>query len=146
MTYLFDTNILLHFLRDSQFSRKLEAQFDPFGQKNTLLLSVVSEGEIRSIALQRRWGIKKIQKLETYLLEFGIIPIRSQDIIQRYAEIDAYSQGNLDNKPIGQSSRNMGKNDLWIAATASVLGARILTTDRDFDHLATVYLDLPATD
>ncbi len=36
----------------------------------------------------------------------------------------------------------MGKNDLWIAATASVLGARLLTTDNDFEHLKGKYLDL----
>lgn len=31
----------------------------------------------------------------------------------------------------------MGKNDLWIAATAYVTGATLLTTDADFDHLPT---------
>ena len=36
----------------------------------------------------------------------------------------------------------MCKNDLWIAATASVLNAKLLTTDADFDHLKGVYLDL----
>jgi tRNA(fMet)-specific endonuclease VapC len=36
----------------------------------------------------------------------------------------------------------MGKNDLWIAATASVLGAKLLITDADFEHLAGVFLDL----
>jgi len=30
----------------------------------------------------------------------------------------------------------MGKNDLWIAACAKAAGARLLTTDEDFDHLA----------
>lgn len=29
----------------------------------------------------------------------------------------------------------MGKNDLWIAATAYALEADLLTTDDDFDHL-----------
>lgn len=29
----------------------------------------------------------------------------------------------------------MGKNDLWIAATALAEGATILTADQDFDHL-----------
>ncbi len=29
----------------------------------------------------------------------------------------------------------MGKNDVWIAATASVVEAVLLTTDADFDHL-----------
>jgi len=28
----------------------------------------------------------------------------------------------------------MGKNDLWIAATARTTGATLLTTDKDFDH------------
>ena len=29
----------------------------------------------------------------------------------------------------------MGKNDLWIAASAVITNARILTTDGDFNHL-----------
>lgn len=33
------------------------------------------------------------------------------------------------------SARNMGKNDLWIAATAAMSEATLLTTDNDFDHL-----------
>jgi predicted nucleic acid-binding protein len=42
----------------------------------------------------------------------------------------------------GMSARNMGKNDLWIAATASVLKAKLLTTDRDFDHLDSEFLEV----
>ena len=34
----------------------------------------------------------------------------------------------------------MGKNDLWIAATASVLNAALLAIDHDFDHLSSVFL------
>jgi len=29
----------------------------------------------------------------------------------------------------------MGKNDLWIAATAHILRATLVTTDKDFDHV-----------
>ena len=29
----------------------------------------------------------------------------------------------------------MGKNDLWIAASAAVTGAILMTTDKDFNHL-----------
>jgi predicted nucleic acid-binding protein len=36
----------------------------------------------------------------------------------------------------------MGKNDLWIAATASVLGAKLLTTDHGFDHLSGIFLEV----
>ena len=33
----------------------------------------------------------------------------------------------------------MGKNDLWIAATAHASGAILLSTDGDFEHLASVW-------
>lgn len=32
-------------------------------------------------------------------------------------------------------ARNMGKNDLWIAACAKASGAALLTTDKDYLHL-----------
>lgn len=36
----------------------------------------------------------------------------------------------------------MGKNDLWIASTASILNAKLITTDKDFRHLDQEYIDL----
>jgi tRNA(fMet)-specific endonuclease VapC len=36
----------------------------------------------------------------------------------------------------------MGKNDLWIAATASVLNIPLITTDNDFIHLDKTFLTL----
>lgn len=66
-----------------------------------------------------------------------VIPVNDKAIVDRYAEIDAYSQGKFAGKPLpsGMSSRNMGKNDLWIAATASLTKTPLLTTDGDFGHL-----------
>lgn len=66
--------------------------------------------------------------------------INVEQIIDTYADIDAYSQNKLHARPLSLTARNMGKNDLWIAATASVLGATLLTTDTDFDHLNGVFL------
>jgi predicted nucleic acid-binding protein len=43
---------------------------------------------------------------------------------------------------LGNSSRNMGKNDLWIAATAYALNAVLLTTDADFDHLHQIFFEV----
>ena len=39
-----------------------------------------------------------------------------------------------------EGAQPLGKNDLWIAATAHVTGATLLTTDKDFDHLAGQFL------
>jgi tRNA(fMet)-specific endonuclease VapC len=45
-------------------------------------------------------------------------------------------------RPVSFAAKNMGKNDLWIAATASVLKIPLLTTDKDFDHLNGIYLEV----
>jgi predicted nucleic acid-binding protein len=70
------------------------------------------------------------------------VDINSADIIAKYAEIDAFSQGRLKDKPLKGSSRNMGKNDIWIAASAAIANATFLTTDNDFNHLKEDYLRL----
>jgi tRNA(fMet)-specific endonuclease VapC len=36
----------------------------------------------------------------------------------------------------------MGKNDLWIAATAALLGLKLVTTDADFGHLNGVLIEV----
>jgi tRNA(fMet)-specific endonuclease VapC len=36
----------------------------------------------------------------------------------------------------------MGKNDLWIATTASLLNLMLITTDDDFDHLNNHFLQI----
>lgn len=113
-----------------------------FSPNNTLIISVVSIGEAKSLAIQRKWGKDKINKLEYLLKKLLIADINVTKVIERYAEIDAYSQGKLESKKGKFSSRNMGKNDIWIASTASVLTAKLITTDQDFRHLDKEYLDL----
>lgn len=51
-------------------------------------------------------------------------------------KIDAFSQGRLKDKSVSFSARNMGKNDLWIAATTDLLQATLMTTDKDLDHFS----------
>ncbi|WP_162996638.1 type II toxin-antitoxin system VapC family toxin [Mucilaginibacter celer] len=36
----------------------------------------------------------------------------------------------------------MGKNDLWIASTAALLGLTLVTTDKDFDHLHQIFMEV----
>lgn len=146
MKYLLDTNILLVYLRDQNTKAFLEETYHPFDLPNIPIISVVSVGEIKSLALRNYWGIKRLKALDNFLNELVIADINSEDVIEKYAEIDAYSQGKLKSNPLGMSARNMGKNDLWIAATASVTGSKLLTTDSDFDHLDGVYFKLMRID
>ena len=142
MIFLFDSNIVLHYVRQSAVMIQIEQDFDPFGLGNEAWMCVVSKGELRSIAIQNQWGNPRRQRLEELMNDFYPADIFSEETIDRYAEIDAFSQNKLPGKPLGLTARNMGKNDLWIAAAAHILGAKLLTTDSDFDHLSGVYLEL----
>ena len=142
MLYLLDTNIVVHLIRDSLLAHKLKTEHLIFDQPQRPLISVVTEGELESFALQNDWGKNKYRELDRYLTEFLNVDIKIRTIINRYAEIDAFSQNKLKNHPLNNSARNMGKNDLWIAATASVLDATLLTTDKDFDHLNGEFLNV----
>ena len=142
MYFLFDTNILLFYIRENAAASKIDATYNPFGREHTPILSVVSVGEIKSIALRSEWGNTKLTKLKELMSLFVITDINSDDVLDIYAEIDTFSQGNLKNKPLKMSARNMGKNDLWIAATAASTSATLLTSDNDFDHLDGQYFDI----
>ena len=140
--YLIDTNILLYYIsNDTRRIQFLDENFTLLSVMATSIISVVTEGEIRSIALQRNWGQPKLKILDALLQKFLIADIHVTKIVEAYAQIDAFSQGKLLSKPLGMSARSMGKNDLWIAATASVLGLPLLITDKDFQHLEGHFLN-----
>jgi len=124
---LLDTNILIHLIRQSALGQWSESQYALTGSAQVPLISSVTEGELRSFAIYANWGREKQRALQDILNRFVIVPIELPGIMQGYAEIDATST---------KEGRSMGKNDVWIAATARVTGAKLLTTDKDFDHLS----------
>lgn len=135
MTYVLDTNILLTYLRGKQLSLLHGEPLHLLLESNTLVISVVSLGELKSLAIRNGWGESRLKDLDAFAAQFLIADIHNKAVIDRYAEIDAFSQGKHPTVSLTTSSRNMGKNDLWIAATASVLQATLVTMDTDFDHL-----------
>lgn len=142
MYFLFDTNILLFYIRENATASAIDSTYNPFGNGNTPILSVVSVGEIKSIALRNGWGKTKLTKLKELMSLFVITDINADDVLDMYAEIDAFSQGKLKNKSLKMTARNMSKNDLWIAATAKITSAKLLTSDDDFDHLDSHYIEI----
>ena len=73
-----------------------------------------------------------------------VIDINNESILEAYAQIDAWTHGNSvtspDNTPPPKPATPMKQNDLWIAATAHVSDAVLLSTDKDFEHLNDVWL------
>lgn len=140
--YLLDTSILVHYARQSPLYQQLE-QIETLTASDCIILaSVVTEAEILSFGIQHNWGKQKLQAIQTLLGKIIVIDISSVDknLMNAYAEIDAFSKGKLPGKTLGTSAQAIGKNDLWIAATAKVANATLLTTDGDFDHLNGIYL------
>ena len=135
--YLLDTNIALAYLRGHALYQQIENDLQLADPNTVILFSVVSKAELLALGERNGWGSQKKGKLANLLQRFVIIDINEADhtLLESYAQIDAFSQGKLSGQPLGTSARNMGKNDLWIAATAHVTKSSLITTDGDFDHL-----------
>lgn len=137
MNYVLDTNIILLSMRSEDFKEYI---YQKFLKDNTAIICVVTEGEIYSLATRNGWGERKIKLLDELLENYIVADIHSKDVIKMYAQIDAFSQGRLKTMQSNFSARNMGKNDIWIAAVSTILNAILITTDGDFDHLAPNFL------
>ena len=109
-----------------------------------VVTSVVCQGEILALAEKRGWGEEKRIELASLLAKVPTVDINKQAILNAYALIDAWTHGKSVTAPHDASppkpAVSMGKNDLWIAATAHASKATLLSTDKNFDHLDGVWL------
>jgi tRNA(fMet)-specific endonuclease VapC len=140
MSLLFDTNILVHFTGNfgAHQTRKIVNV-----NNQEVFVSVASIAELKSLALRNNWGGRRLKAIDEILVEMTVIEI-TENLLNTYAEIDVYSQRRnprMGDYPFA-TPRNMGKNDLWIAATASLLGLKLVTTDADFNHLHEVFIEV----
>jgi tRNA(fMet)-specific endonuclease VapC len=137
--YLLDTSIFVHAVRQSSaWLTQVVSTYDPMNATPRSLYSVVTEGELGSLSIQLSWGAGKQTSLQNLLAFFIRTDISHPAVLNQYALIDAHCKAR---------GLSLGKNDLWIAATASATGATasatgatLLTTDKDFDSLHGVFL------
>ena len=146
MDYLLDTNVLIIYSRSADISRRIERDHQLFDGNNDLAISIVTIGEINSLIAQYDYGKRRKENIQGMLNKVLEIDINIRKILDLYGQIDAYSQGKLKEKKGNFTARNMGKNDLWIAATASAFDMVLVTTDKDFDHLEGEYIKLKYID
>lgn len=130
--YLLDTNVLVALIRAKALGEAIDRRFGLRSSLNRSMICVVTAGEMLSLARQFSWGQAKRDELQALLDEVVWIDINHPDILDAYGEIDHASRS---------LGRKMGKNDVWIAATAKVAKTTLLTTDLDFDHLHGSHLD-----
>jgi predicted nucleic acid-binding protein len=128
---VFDTNLIIQHIRRYQ------------QLPDRAVIPMVVAGELEALALKADWGYQKVAFMQSILDYYPLVEV-SRALTPLYAQTDAYSQGKLKLHPLppGMSARNMGKNDLWIAATALYFDMELHTTDNDFDHLSGFDLQL----
>lgn len=126
--FVLDTNFLVHLIRGSETARNMIANHRLQDSDAFIILSVVTVAEIRVLSERNNWGNSKREIMEQLIEYATIVDISLIDdlLMQAYVNIDVSSTA---------SGNSMGKNDLWIAATASVAAAALITADGDFDHL-----------
>lgn len=129
--FVLDTSILLHAVRRDRVWTRIQARYQLLVIDPTPFVCVVSVGELRSLALLREWGDTKLEQMSFLLGYFQITDINDPHVIEAYAAIDSHFQ---------RRGRLLGKNDVWIAATAVAVGGHLLTCDRDFDDLDPAFL------
>lgn len=138
--YLLDTNVVLTLVRGNALAAVIDQRFGLRASKVRPFVCVVSHGEVRVLAARNNWGAQKLAALQNALDNLVTVDINHPDVLEAYVEIDLFSQRHPE------GARNMGKNDLWIAACARATGSTLLTTDRDFDHLDGEFLPVEYVD
>ena len=123
---LLDTNVVVQVCRGKETGERIDKAYGLRSRPERPLISVITVGECLAFAKHRRWGDAKMATLREMLAEFVVVDIISRDVLERYAEIHAMG---ID------SGWNLSDNDTWIAATASVTSAVLLTTDKDFERV-----------
>jgi len=141
MNYLLDTNIFVQLSKSKKPSAFLKTLIEE--EDARIYISIVTLAEARSIAFRNAWGETKWNILDSIIKRLTVVDI-NESLLNAYVHIDAYSQRrNPSFQEYGFATpRNMGKNDLWIASTAALLGLTLVTTDKDFDHLHQVFMEV----
>jgi predicted nucleic acid-binding protein len=90
----------------------------------TLVISFQTVAELLRWAAERNWGDRRRAELEEYLKRFLVYPY-SLELAREWADIMA---------GMAKAGRPMKAGDAWIAATARLIGAPLVTNNRkDFE-------------
>jgi len=134
--FVLDTCILLHYIRQNDTARRVEAQLNLLATDAVLFISSATVGEIEGFLQRQKWGQPKVKQMKKLLKNMVAIDIDATDyqLMQSYATLWNYSKNALAGNKLGRSI-GIGQNDVWIAALAKTAKAELVTTDSDFDHL-----------
>lgn len=135
-----DTCAVIHLLRGNESGIEIKDWIESLNPQPRQIISVATKAELLTFVKMNKWGGKSLAALNEFIKGVPTIDINHSDVqlLQNYILIDTYSKnkgvdGNGNSK--GGAHITMGKNDLWIGATAKTINATLVTCDGDFDHL-----------
>jgi tRNA(fMet)-specific endonuclease VapC len=128
-SFCLDTNIPLILVRGKALAKRIDEQFGLSIAPFQHTISIVTHGELYALSDRLGWGAAKVVVLQRALREFVTVDVAGKRIVEAYRDIERFNAA----VPVG--AVKMGKNDIWIAATAIVTGQALITTDKDFLHL-----------
>lgn len=138
--YVLDSCAVMVLLKGKSVGRYIDRTYRLRERRTPAAISVVTHGELLVLALRNGWGLDRRRALDSALRDLVTLDINHEAVIAAYADIELYSQS------LPKGARNMGKNDLWIAACAKASGATLITLDKDFNHLADELLKVEYVD
>ncbi len=128
-SYVLDTNILLALIRGKALGESIDSAFGLRANLQRHVVSIASQAELLVLADRNKWAQAKRDAVNVMFQHLVVLPIDGE------ALLDAYVQVSRTDMTWHEGPRNMGKNDIWIAATAISTGLPLLTTDKDFAFL-----------
>lgn len=145
-SYVLDTGIIVTAFsaqysrsdKPSRTFRKVVETFELLSGEHDLIASVVSLAELQVVCFIKGWDKINVDAMnKIFNNDLIVIDILNsdEDLKSAYAEIDTYSTNGKIKHDNKNGSITMGKNDLWIAATAKNLEAELITFDTGFRHL-----------
>lgn len=150
MKFLLDTSIIIGFLKNDSLFRLYKRKLD-LANKN-MYISSVTKGEILALINRLGWSAKKMEVIFSVLADVISIDVEfeNEPLHKVYADIDAFCRCKKVREHQLKKGVTMGKNDIWIAASAVSTDAVLVTMDKDFNHLNGVFLPVlyiePPTD
>lgn len=89
----------------------------PLLRNRTLLVSFMTEAELEQWILVAKWGRDRVKRFQEFMTGFASVP-SSRDLILRWADVSAAARA---------LGRRIDVADAWIAATALLYGATLVT-------------------
>jgi tRNA(fMet)-specific endonuclease VapC len=110
-----DTDVVSFLFKDDSRA----SGYLPLLQGRKLLVSFMTEAELEHWIIVAHWGAGRIQRFRSYMDRFVAVP-SSRDLIVHWAQVMAVSRSN---------GRRIEVADGWIAATAQLYGAIVVTNN-----------------